>query len=137
EPPQQRFGFQSRAVAREARRVRAIAGQQHAHVHLVRLGFEPVEEAFDAVPDVLAPRAFAVDHPGLVRFAQLAPGAVERDVALLAELDEVVLAFLVRLRLPRADGAASQRFAFVGDDQAVVDADGSAETFAGFAGAYG
>ncbi len=137
EPPQQRFGLEPCAIARETRRVCAISGEQHAHVHLVRLGLEPFEEAPGAVPDVLAPRPFAVDDPRLVRFAQLAPRAIERDAALLAELDEVVLTFLVRLRLPRANGSAAQGFAFVRDDEAIVDADGSAETFAGFARAHG
>src|SRR5262249_8605094 len=132
--PLQRFGLEPRAVARRAGRVRAIARQQHAHVHLVRLRFEPLEEAFAAVPNVLAPGAFAFDHPFAVIGAELAPGAVEGDAALLRELQEVVLALFIRLRLPGAHGAGAQRLALVGDDEAVVDADGAAEASAGFAG---
>ena len=67
---------------------------------------------------------------------QRVPGRVERDVALLGELDQVVLAFLVRLGLPGFDRAAGQRLGLVGHDEAVVDADDAAEAAAGFAGAH-
>ena len=52
--PQQRVGLEPRAAAGVAGRVGAIARQQHAHVHLVGLALQPLEEALDAVPDFLA-----------------------------------------------------------------------------------
>src|SRR5882757_3471220 len=99
-------------------------------MHFVGLGFEPGEEALGAVPDALVPISLALDHPFAALDAELAPGCVNRDTALLGILDEIVLALLVGLGLPGFDGAAAQGFAFVGNDQAVVDADGSPEAAA-------
>ncbi len=48
--PQQRIGLQPCAAAGRAFRVSAVLGQQHAHMHLVGLGFEPLEKPRCAVP---------------------------------------------------------------------------------------
>ena len=105
-------------------------------MHLVGLGFEPFEEAPGAVPDLLFPLAFAVDDPLALLVGERVPRRVERDAALLRELHQVVLAFLVRLGLPGFDRAARERLGFVGHHEAVVDADDAAEAAAGFAGAH-
>src|SRR6185369_8732400 len=63
EPPQQRIGLQPCPIARLTRRIRAIARQQHADVHLVGFGLEPGEKTLRAVPDTLVPVSLALDDP--------------------------------------------------------------------------
>ncbi len=141
--PEQGLGLQPRAAARRARRVRAVARQEHADVHLVRLGLEPVEEALHAIPVRLArllpahPVGVALHHPALVLLAQIAIGHVERHAALRGHLLQVVLALVIALRLERLDRAIAQRLRLVGDDEPVVDADHAAEAAARIAGADG
>src|SRR5580693_1997028 len=106
-------------------------------MHLVRLGLQPGEESPHTVPNVLGPFAFAVEHPGALRSGQLAPRRVDGNAALARELDEVGLALLVRVGLPRFDRPLAQRERLVGNDQSVVDSDDAAEAAAGVAGAYG
>src|ERR1700743_1196621 len=81
--PKQRLGLEPRTITRLARRVRAIARQQHTHVHLVGFGFQPGEETLRAVPDAFVPVAFALDHPLAALGAELAPGCIQRNTALL------------------------------------------------------
>ena len=50
----ERFLAQARALAIGAQRVAAIAAQENAHVQLVLLGFQVVEEAADESVDGLA-----------------------------------------------------------------------------------
>jgi hypothetical protein len=141
--PQQRLGLEARAVARRARRVRAVARQQHADVHLVGLGLQPVEEALHAVPVRLAglvpahPVVVALHHPALVLRAEVAVAHVERHAALARHLHQVVLALVVALRLERLHRALAQRLRLVGDDEAVVDADHAPEAAARVARADG
>ncbi len=110
-------------------------------MHLVRLGLEPVEEALHAVPVRLArlvpahPVVVALDHPALLRRAELAPRRVERHAAPGRELLEVVLAVVVALRLEDLHGARAERLRLVGNDEAVVDADHAPEAAAGIASA--
>ncbi len=106
-------------------------------MHLVGFRLEPGEEALDAVPDSLGPFAFAFDHPLAALGAELAPGRVERDAALFGELLQVFLTFRVGLGLPGLDGAAAKRLTFIGNDEAVVDADRAAEAAAGLASTDG
>ncbi|MCY1213085.1 hypothetical protein D9M72_248440 [compost metagenome] len=137
--PQQRVGLEPRAVAGGAGRVAAVLRQQHAHVHLVGLGFQPVEEALHSVPLVFPgiaaalPVGRAVEHPALVLFAHFLPGHAQRNAGLRRVLLQFVLAFLVGRGRPRLDGAFQQGLVFVRDDQAEVDADHAAEAAAGFA----
>jgi hypothetical protein len=133
--PQERIRLQPRAVARHAGRVGAVTRKQHADVHLVCLRLEPREEALHAIPDALRPFSFAFDNPFTAFSAQLTPRGIQRNAPLLGELLQVLLTLGVRLRLPRLDRAAAQRFALVGNHQAVIDADGAAEAAAGLAGA--
>ena len=79
EPPCLRFALQPRAAARQARRIGAVLRKQHAHVHLVGFGFEPLEEARHAVPRAgprLAPAhplRLAFEHPVPVLAREIAP----------------------------------------------------------------
>ncbi len=136
DPPQQGIRLQAAAFAGCARRVRAIARQQHADVHLVRLALQPVEIMLHAIPDAgpgFFPAhkfRFAVDDPAFLRDAQIPPRLVERDAALLCVLDKIVLAFLEACRLPRLHRAAAQGLRFIRNHQAIVDADDAAETTA-------
>ena len=66
---------------------------------------------------------------------EVAPGNVHGHAAPPGERKQVVLALLVRIRLPRLDGAALQGPGIVGHHETPVDAHGPAETAAGFAGA--
>src|SRR6185436_19046246 len=141
DPPQQRVRLEAAAFADLARRVRAITRQQHADMHLVGLAFQPVEIVLYAIPGArpgflpVHPFRLAVDHPALLCRAQVPPGFVERNAALLRILDEVVLAFLETLRLPGFHRAAAKRFRLVWNHQPVIDADDTAEAAAGVAGA--
>ena len=136
-PPQQRIRFQPAALASRARRVRAIARQQHADMHLVGLRLQPVEVMLHAIPRArpgllpARPLRLAVDDPALLRRTQRAPWLVERDAALLRVLQQVVLAFLEALRLPRLDRTTPQGLRLVGNDQAVIHADDSTESATG------
>jgi hypothetical protein len=141
--PQQRFGLEARALAGGAGRVGAVARQQHAHVHLVRLGLEPVEEARDAVPMGLArlvpvhPARVAVDHPAPILLGQVAPRDVERHAALLRVPGEIVLAFVEALRLEDLHRPLAQGFRRVGNHQPIVHADDAPESAARVARADG
>src|SRR4051794_22147512 len=106
-------------------------------MHLVRLGFQPRKEPLRAVPDTLVPVAFALDDPLATFGAELTPGRVDGNAALLGKLDEVVLALLIGLRLPGFDGTAPEGLALVRNDETVIDTDGSAKAATALAGPDG
>ena len=127
----QRVGLQARAAAVGAGVVAAVAGEQHAHVHLVGAPLEPLEELVEA-----APAPFATPPDPLPRLlGELAPGHVERHAAPPAGLEQRRVVLLVRGRVPRRERALAQRLAGIGDDPLAVDADDAAEAAAGRAGA--
>src|SRR5213593_3761731 len=139
QPPQQRIGFEPRAAASSAGRVRAVLRQQHPDVHLVRLGLEPGEEPLDAVPGPrpgalpALPLGLAFQHPSPVRLAQVTPRYLERDAALFRVFHELVLTLAKARALPRLDRARAKRLRSIGNDEPVVDADHAAEAAAGLA----
>src|SRR5258705_1083889 len=139
--PQQRLGLQALAVEGRTRRVGAVARQEHAHVHFVGLGFQPAEEARDAIPDARPgfspahPLGLAFEHPLALFRSEIAERNVERNAALLRVLLDVVLAVVKAGRLPWPDRAVAQRLRLVRYDEAVVDADHAPEAAAGLAGA--
>src|SRR6185295_11489255 len=135
--PQQCFRAQPGTAALRARRVRPILRQQHADVHLVAARLEPCEETLRAIPDLLVPRALAVDDPASLLIGELAPWPLDRDAALARKLQEVVLALIVRRCLPGPDRAALEGLRLIRNDQAVVNADGAAESAALLAGSEG
>ena len=134
EPPEQRLCLQARTVTGRAGRVAAVLREQHAHVHLVALGLEPLEEPAHAVPDPSfptgpRPRAPIAAGPRV----SSRPRRIDGNAALARVPQQVVLAFAVALGLPGLDRTAAQGLAAVRDDQAVIDADDAAEAAAGFA----
>src|SRR5690606_8262853 len=96
---------------------------EHADVHLVRAAFEPREEARQAVPLALAPRAFALDDPAPLVVGQVGPRHVHANAPPFREAQQVVLALRVAPALERPDRALAQRLARIRDREAVVDAD--------------
>jgi hypothetical protein len=141
EPPRERVRLEARAAARFARRIGAIFRQEHANMHLVRLAFEPFEEAPHAIPGAgpgffpAHPLRLAFEHPRFLLRREVAPWRIERDAALGRIFKNVVLAFVKAGRLPRPHCAAAQRFGFVGHDQPEVDADDAPESATRVAGA--
>ena len=137
--PQQCLWLQPCPAAGGARRVRAVARQQHPDVHLVRLALEPLEEPLRAIPDArpalvpALPAGAALDYPALLRGRQVAERNVERNAVLRGAFLEVALALDERLRLEGLDRAAAERLALVRDHQPVIDADHAAESAAGVA----
>jgi hypothetical protein len=82
--PQRGIGLEPAATAGGARRVRAVARQQHADVHLVGLGFQPLEEVAHAIPGAgpgllpVLPFRVALEHPVTVFGTQLGERNVHR-----------------------------------------------------------
>jgi len=138
--PQQAVGLQAGAGAGLAGRVTAVLGQQHPDVHLVALGLQVLEEAFDTIP-MLVPLAVpvgrALDHPFLLLGGQLVPGRVTRDAGRLGMAHQVVLALGPGRGLHGLDGAGPQRELVVRDHQAVIHPDHTPEATAHLAGAHG
>src|ERR1700730_19207263 len=73
----QRFWLKSSALTAWAGRVRAIAAEQHPHVHFVSFALEPSEETADAVPAIVLvilvgviATFFTIDHEMLIGFRQ-------------------------------------------------------------------
>lgn len=115
-------------------------------MHLVGFGFEPVEEALDAVPFAGLPEGVEFLHGGVFGvtisvvdpFAfvvgEVFPGGFGVDAAFAAAAHEVALAFLSAVGLEGFDGAAGDGEGGVGDGFFEVDADDAAESAAFRAG---
>jgi hypothetical protein len=140
------LGLEAFAAAGGAGGVGAVTGQEDADVHLVGLGFHPVEEAFDAIPVTGLPEVFelvrgevvglavAVIDPFLLVFGEVFKGALDVDAAFLAVSNEVALAFVAALALEGLDGSLGDGEGWVGDGFFEVDADDAAEAAAFRAG---
>ena len=136
EPPEQRVGFQSCAVAGGARRIRAILRQQHADVHLVGPGSRATRRS-----GARRTRACPPSSPS--------PSSTQRRCSCESDAHGVSIGTPrlranlmrsswhspVRLCLPGPHGAAPERLRLVRNDQPEVDADDATETAAGLAGA--
>ena len=139
--PQQRVRLETRPTAVAAGRIGPIFGEQHAHVHLVGLALQPFEKTRHAVPHAgpaflpVFPFGLTIEHPGTLRGCQIAKRHIQRNTPLFRILFDVVLAVMERRRLPGTYGAFSQRFGFIGNDQAVINANDAAKAAAGVAGA--
>ena len=109
-------------------------------MHLVGLGLQVLEEAFDAEP-VLVPLAVpvgrAVDNPILVLGLELVPGRVARNASVFGMAHQVVLGFLPGRSLHRFDGTRAQGKFVVGNDQPVIDPDHAPEATTGLARTHG
>src|SRR6267143_5375323 len=73
----QRFWLKSSALTAWAGRIRAIAAEQHPHVHFIRFALKPSEKTADAVPPILLvifvgviAALLPVDHEILIGFRQ-------------------------------------------------------------------
>ncbi len=126
------LGPQTGAAALGAGVVGAVAGQQHAHVHLVRARLQPPEELFQ-----VGEAAAAAPQPFPVFFREICQGHVEGDLALAGRRQELVVQLLVGRGVPRRDGALGEGAPGIGDDPFAVDADHAAEALALRAGAQG
>ena len=138
--PQQGVGLEARALAGGAGGVGAVARQQHTDVHLVGLGFEPLEEAVEPVPlglPVALPFGIALDHPAAGAIVECVPGRIQGDAGRTRVLLELRLALLETGRLPGLDGTAAQGLGRVGYHQRVIDPDHAAKAAAAVARAQG
>ena len=138
--PQRRVRLEPAAAAGRALGIGPVARQQHPDVHLVGLGFQPLEEVTHAIPGArpgllpALPLRVAFEHPLPVLRRQLVERHVQRHAVLRRQLFQIGLALAVGLGLPRFHRAAAQRLAAVRNDQTEIDADHAAEAAAGFAG---
>ena len=143
EAEEQRGGLEARAAAGGARLVGAVAREKDAHVHLVGLGFHPLEIALHAVPaagfpqfvEVLAGLEFALDDERLRPLGQVAKRLANVDALVGAMAQQVTLALERLAGLPRLDHAALDAEAAIRQSALVVDFDRAAEAAAGGAGA--
>src|SRR5581483_9909627 len=119
----ERFLAQARAAAFGAQSVSAVSAEENAHVQLVLLGLEKVEELADEAIDFLT--------LGFRKFA-------ERHVVteLLGGFPEVSQPGAVLRLRPRFDRAGVEGEVLVGDDEVHVEIDGVAEALAARAGAH-
>ena len=135
QPVVQCLGLEASPAALRAFVVAAVAAEQHAHVHLVGLGLEPVEVALHAIPAVVVPSlvhrfarlAVALDDPPAVLLGQLVERAMQVHPAAARVAHQVGLAFLRHAALERPHHALAEGARVVGDDALPVEADDAAE----------
>ena len=125
--------------------VAPVAGEEHADVHLVSLGFEPAEVAFHPVPE-FGPGTFRIGgvivvltfhHPALVFGGEIAERDVHGDLQATRRTGEISLAFGTAGGLPGFDNALRQGQGAVGQGEVGINADDAAEALAGGAGTDG
>ena len=122
--------LEARPVTLRARLVAAVLRQLHANVNLVFLRFQPLEEAFDAVP-LSSPVVEQVP----LRGSQVVDRDVEAQVVFFRCALEVLVAVFVTRRVPRRDRQLVQPQRAVGNHLLHVDADDSSVALAVGAGA--
>ena len=143
QPVVEGLGLETSSVALRAFVVAAVAAQEHADVHFVSFGFQPIKVALNSVPTSVVPdfvqrfagSALAFDDPVLVGLRQIFERAVQVDVVATRVADEVGLAFLRHAALKRAHHAFGERARPVGDNALPVKADDTSEAAAFRAGA--
>src|SRR5438552_15609923 len=96
----QRFWLKSAALTAWAGRVRAIAAEQHPHVHFVSFALEPSEKTADAVPAIVLvilvgviAAFFTIDHDMLVGFRQFLERNMNVDLLAGTGAEEMLLRF--------------------------------------------
>src|SRR5690606_15874671 len=120
------------ALAAGALVVRAIAREQHAHVHLVRAPLEPLEPALEPAH---RPLAVALPEHLRRRVGDGRAGHLRRDRVAAPGPRELAALPRGRRAAPGPDRALGERAAMTGDDLVPVDADGATEAAAHGAGA--
>ena len=126
------LGTQPGPVAAQASGVPAVATQENAHIELVLLGFQIVEEAPDA-SKLLVPGIDQLLLPG----KQVAVGDFPGDLVALGEALELGSQRPVAGLGPRLDGPLPQAFLRIGDHPLQIDIHGVAEPLAAGTGAKG
>ncbi len=136
------FRLEAFAAAGGAGGVGPVAAEEDADVHLVGLGFEPGEEAFDAIPVAGAPEflqllrggivgsTISIVDPLLVVVGEVLPRGFDVDAAFLAAADEVALAFVAAFALEGFDRALGDGEGGVRHGFFEVEADDAAEAAA-------
>src|SRR6266446_922285 len=96
----QRFWLKSSALTAWAGRVRAIAAEQHAHVHFVSFALEPSKKTADAVPAIVLvilvgviAAFFAIDHEILIGFRQFLEWNINVDLLAGTGAKQILLRF--------------------------------------------
>jgi len=128
--PRQGLGPHARAAARRTGVVAAETGDEDAHVHLVLLALEPLEEAPHAAE---APAALH-DEPARL-LGQLAVGHIDGNPARLAELQHAAPPGAAPGRGERLDRAAAEGQLRIGHHPNRIDGHHAAEAAAGGASA--
>ena len=134
--PNQTVRLQARAAAIAARGVAAVFGQQHADVHLVRLGFQVLKKTLDAVPLLVPfsrPVGRTLNHPMLLLGGELVPSGIARNAGGFGVAHQVVLAFFPCRCLDGFDDPGAEREFVVRNHQAIVHANHPAKAPAGVA----
>ena len=134
DPIRKGCGIQAFSAAHAARIVGAVAREQDADVHLVRLRLEPAEPAEHARELPLVPAAVALEHDGALLRLQLRPRHVQRNAVALAELLELAALPGRRLPAPRTHRALRERSRRIWNDFSDVDAERATEATAFGAG---
>src|SRR5690625_5206188 len=110
-------------------------------MHTVGAAFQPIEETADAIPlgfpgaPAVLPVGRARNNPFPLGIVQLRPGYVQPYPGRRRMALQVVLALFIGGRLKRTDRAVAQAFAFVRDDETVVDTHDTAKAATTVAGA--
>src|ERR1041385_1010237 len=125
-------------MAGRARSIYAITREQHAHVHLVSLGFEPTEIALYPIPRgrplvflVLAVFGVPIDNEGLPFLRKFFEGNIGRDLEMTACAQQIALTLEAMPGLPGFNQTPSDGFGTIRQCQVVVDADDAPKPAAG------
>ena len=129
-PHRQRRRFQPGAATQRARRLAAIAREEHAHVELVAVRLDLLEEAVDA-----GELAVALVDERAVRLLQRFPRPRHVHAGALGRLEQLALVPLAGGMRPRLHGAVGQRARAIGHHQRLVVLEDVAEALALGAGA--
>ena len=126
------LGLQACTAAAATGRVRAVAAQKDADMHLVGAALHPLEESlhpipFVALPCVLRIVALSVENPVLFLLPQVGEGAVEVEATPRAVQLKVPLALFSALALERFHAAFVDGTVAIGNGLGEVNADDASE----------
>ncbi len=115
--------------------VSAVSAEQHAHMHLVGLAFQPPEKAAHAVPaivcvifvGIIRPRFLAFDDEVLVGLWQLVEWDVDVDLFARACPQQILLRFAKLGSAENAHGALPDAEAAIRDRLVQIDGNGAAK----------
>ena len=129
-PHRQRRRLQTRAAADRARRLAAVAREEHAHVQLVAVRLDLLEESIDA-----GEPAVALVDEGALGLAERVPRPRHVDAGAPGGFQQLALVPPARRVRPRLHGAAGERPRAIGHHQRLVVLEDVAEALALGAGA--